>query len=175
MSASQPVLHQEKDPVTPKVRNLCSSILKTSFERVRWVGQLRPVSPTWPPACFCRQGHWNMATPIGAHAARGSWHCSVTCACALLSRQSWLTLWPRGCSPPGSSVHGILQARRRVGCHALLQGIFPTQGPSPGLPHCRRILYHLNQQGSPQGSSANGATTTEMAGPAKPKTLLSGP
>ena len=28
-----------------------------------------------------------------------------------------------------------------VGCHALLQGIFPTQGANPGLPHCRRILY----------------------------------
>ena len=33
-----------------------------------------------------------------------------------------------------------------VGCHALLQGIFPTQGLNPGLPHCRWILYHLSQQ-----------------------------
>ena len=33
------------------------------------------------------------------------------------------------CSPPGSSVHGILQAKNTgVGCHALLQRIFPTQG-----------------------------------------------
>ena len=36
-----------------------------------------------------------------------------------------------------------------VGCRALLQGIFPTQGSNPGLPHCRRILYHLSHQGSP--------------------------
>ena len=36
-----------------------------------------------------------------------------------------------------------------VGCHALLQGIFPTQGLNTGLPHCRRILYCLSQQGSP--------------------------
>jgi len=36
-----------------------------------------------------------------------------------------------------------------VGCHALLQGIFATQGYNPGLPHCRRILYHLSHQGSP--------------------------
>ena len=35
-----------------------------------------------------------------------------------------------------------------VGCHALLQGIFPTQGLNPGLPHCRQILYHLSHQGS---------------------------
>ena len=27
-------------------------------------------------------------------------------------------------------------------CHFLLQGIFPTQGSNPGLPHCRQILYH---------------------------------
>ena len=33
------------------------------------------------------------------------------------------------CSPPGSSVHGILQAREStsVGCQALLQGISPTR------------------------------------------------
>ena len=36
-----------------------------------------------------------------------------------------------------------------VGCHALLQGIFPTQESNPGLPHCRQILYHLSHQGSP--------------------------
>ena len=27
-----------------------------------------------------------------------------------------------------------------VGCHALLQEIFPTQGLNPGLPHCRQIF-----------------------------------
>ena len=32
----------------------------------------------------------------------------------------------------------------------LLQGIFPTQGSNPGLPHCRRILYQLNHKGSPR-------------------------
>ena len=35
----------------------------------------------------------------------------------------------------------------RVGCHFLLQGIFPTQGSNSCLPHCRWILYHLNYQG----------------------------
>ena len=37
-----------------------------------------------------------------------------------------------------------------LGCHALLQGIFPTQGSKPGLLHCRWILYHLSHQGSPR-------------------------
>ena len=31
-----------------------------------------------------------------------------------------------------------------VGCHFLLQEIFPTQGLNPGLPHCRQTLYHLS-------------------------------
>ena len=35
-----------------------------------------------------------------------------------------------------------------VGSHALLQGIFPTQGLNRGLPHCRQILYQLSHQGS---------------------------
>ena len=33
---------------------------------------------------------------------------------------------------------------------SLLQGIFPTQGLNPGLPHCRWILYQLSQKGSPR-------------------------
>ena len=36
-----------------------------------------------------------------------------------------------------------------VGSLSLLQGIFPTQGWNPGLPHCRQMLYQLSDQGSP--------------------------
>ena len=55
------------------------------------------------------------------------------------------------CNPPGSSVHGILQGKNTgVACHALLQGIFPTQGSNPDFPHCRWFLYHLSHQGSPR-------------------------
>ena len=34
-----------------------------------------------------------------------------------------------------------------LGILSLLQGIFPTQGSNPGLPHCGQILYHLSHQG----------------------------
>ena len=52
-------------------------------------------------------------------------------------------------SPPGSSVHGGSPGKNTgVGCHALLQ-IFPTQGWNSGLLHCRWILHHLRNQGSP--------------------------
>ena len=37
-----------------------------------------------------------------------------------------------------------------VGSRSLLQGIFPTQGWNPGLPHCRGILYQLSHKGSPR-------------------------
>ena len=67
-----------------------------------------------------------------------------------LLTQSCLTLCnPMDCSPPGSSVHGDSPGKNtRVGCHALLQGIFPTQESNPGLLHCRWILYHLSHQGN---------------------------
>ena len=41
-----------------------------------------------------------------------------------------------------------------VGSLCLLQGIFPTQGSNPGLPHCRRILYQLSRKGSPSSESS---------------------
>ena len=54
-------------------------------------------------------------------------------------------------SPAGSSVHGDSPGKNTwVGGHALLQGIFPTQGLNSGLPHCRQILYHLSHPGSPR-------------------------
>ena len=31
-----------------------------------------------------------------------------------------------------------------MGCHSLLQGIFPTQELNPGLLHCRQMLYSLS-------------------------------
>ena len=63
----------------------------------------------------------------------------------MLVAQSCPTLWnPMECSPPDSSVHGIL-SRQEYWSHSLLQGIFLTQGSNPGLLHCRWILYHLNQ------------------------------
>ena len=52
------------------------------------------------------------------------------------------------CSLPGSSAHGHSPGKNtEVNCHALLQGIFPTQGSNPGLPHCRWILYCLSHEG----------------------------
>ena len=52
-------------------------------------------------------------------------------------------------SSPCSFVRGdSLGKNIGVGCHALLQGIFPSQGSSPSFPHCRQILYHLSHHRS---------------------------
>ena len=61
-------------------------------------------------------------------------------------------LCPTLCDPmdyslPGSFVHGDSPGMN-VGFHALLQGIFPTQGSNPGLLHFRWILYRLSHEGS---------------------------
>ena len=53
---------------------------------------------------------------------------------------------PRGLYSPWNSPG----QNTRVGSLSLLQGIFPTQGLNPGLPHCRRILYQLSHKGSPR-------------------------
>ena len=37
-----------------------------------------------------------------------------------------------------------------VGILSFLQGMFPTQGSNPGLPHCRWILYQLSHKGRPR-------------------------
>ena len=62
------------------------------------------------------------------------------------------SLWPHELySMPGSFAHGDSPGKNTgVASLSLLQGIFPTQGSKPGLPHCRRILYQLSHQGSPR-------------------------
>ena len=68
--------------------------------------------------------------------------------CAVLSLLA-VPCNPMDCSPPISSVHGDYPGKNTgAGCHALLQGIFPTQGLNPGIPHCKLILYCLSHQGS---------------------------
>ena len=86
---------------------------------------------------------------MGSHRVRHDWSNLAAAAAAYRtwvhaqSLQSCLTLCnPMDCSPPGSSIHGILQARilDRVAISST-----PNQGSNLGLLHllhCRRILYH---------------------------------
>ena len=54
------------------------------------------------------------------------------------------SLWPHGLYSPWNSPG----QNTGVDSLSLLQGIFPTQGLNPGLPHCRQILYQMSHNGS---------------------------
>ena len=65
----------------------------------------------------------------------------------MLSRVRFsVTSWTVDYQAPPSM--GFSSKSTGVGCHYLLQRIFPTQGSNMGLPHCRQTLYRLSQQGS---------------------------
>ena len=67
-----------------------------------------------------------------------------SCYCCCLVAKSCLALYnPMDSSPPGSSVHEDSPGKNTgVGCHSLLQRIFPTQRSNPCLLLGRWILYH---------------------------------
>ena len=112
----------------------------------------------------CFQGSWTTQAckcflyppemPISTTSATPSLGLGLALLCAVLClfTQSCPALCdPMDCSPPSFSVHGDSPGENtEVGCHALLQRIFPTHGLNPGLPHCRQILYCLSHQRSPR-------------------------
>ena len=71
--------------------------------------------------------------------------CVCVCVCESHSVMS-NSLWPHGLYSPWTSPG----QNTVVGSLSFLQGIFPTQGSNPDLPHFRWILYQLSHQGSPR-------------------------
>ena len=78
------------------------------------------------------------AVSVGVHVIFLNYVCLVAQSCPTLCD-------PRDCSPPGPSVHVDSPPGKNsgVGCQAILQEIFPTQGSNSDLQHCRQILYRL--------------------------------
>ena len=82
-------------------------------------------------------------------------HCCGQSYCSTLRNRKKLSEIESGSVMSNSlQLHGLyspwtsLGQNTGVGSFSLLQGIFPTQGWDPGLPHCRRILYQLSHKGS---------------------------
>ena len=140
-------------------------------ERVSLTVRLKPVSTFsqnfWQPSCqdtaSWEGNHQNQREKLGV-GQDGDERLGVTKSCwAPCSSHTWSLVAillclvaqscpvlcdPVDCSPPGSSVHRDSAGKNiGVGCHALLQGIFPTQGSDL---HCRQILYQLCHQGNPR-------------------------
>ena len=107
-------------------------------------------------------GPWS----IGSQRVRQDWS---DVACGTLQAKSWIAppvflqsvhkafhlcmfRWARDSPvlsnpPPGQNTS--------VGSLSFLQGIFPTQGLNPGLPHGRWILYQLSHKGSPSATPSH--------------------
>ena len=70
--------------------------------------------------------------------------------CMRAQSLSHVGLWdPVDCSPPGSSVHWISQVRvTGVGCHFLLEEIFPAWELNPSLLHWQASSLPLSHQQS---------------------------
>ena len=124
--------------------------LSTGFSRQEyWSGLPCPLSGDLPdlriePHLLCPL-HW----PVGSLPLMPPGKSFFSSYCAQHSVVSLCD--PMDCRPPGCSVLEDSWGRNtEVGCHALLQGIFPTQGLNPGLPHYRQILYCLSHRGSPR-------------------------
>ena len=89
----------------------------------------------------------------------GEWEKNIECIYTMQrcanSPQSCPTVCdPVDCSPPGSSLHGILQARVLEWVVAsLLQGIFPTQGLNLSLLHWLVDSLPSEPRGKPSSDS----------------------
>ena len=74
--------------------------------------------------------------------------CVCVCVCVLVSQLCPTLCDPINCSPPGSSVHGILQARVLERVAIPFSKGLRDLGVDPLLLHCGQILYHLSHRGS---------------------------
>ena len=95
---------------------------------------------------------WGSASVLAPPLCVGQPQVSVPCPGAVLSCHSVTSLCnPMDRSPPGCSVHGDFPGKNTgVGYHALLQGIFPTQGLNHGLPALLVDSLPSELSGNPQ-------------------------
>ena len=103
---------------------------------------------------------------MGSHRVRHHWRDLAavyilkqkTTQCVVYKEWEWKWKWSRSVVSDSMRPHRLKPTRllcpwdfpgksTGVGCHFLLQRIFPTQGSNLGLLHCRQMLYHLSHQG----------------------------
>ena len=132
----------------------CSVIFQTSPENMRHVNIVQNLNGNNIKTIYCfqfniqRSEEWQLPTFIIRNRkwAEIEHNTFLKVKVKVLVPQLCPTLGdPMDCSPPGFSVHGILQVRTLewVAMH-FSRGVFPTQGLNLGLLHCRQILYHLS-------------------------------
>ena len=114
------------------------------LESIRWVQdcELLETKNT------CELNHNKRIHSLVLLEQRKEWDCPAEGACGKLKVWKWKSLSPVNSFQP----HGLYSPWNSLGQNtgvsslSLLQGIFPTQGSNPGLPHCRWILYQLSHR-----------------------------
>ena len=96
------------------------------------------------------QGHRRGRVSANEAVGLGKVKVKVAQSCPTLRPHGLSSLWNSPGQNPG------------VGSLSLLQGIFPTQGSNPGLPHCRLILYQRSLQGKGEERCGNGQVTRHL-------------
>ena len=117
-------------------------LLLSRFSRVRLCATPETAALQAPPSLgFSRQEHWS----------------GLPCPSPMHESEKWK--WSRSVVSDSLQSHGLQPTRllhpwdfpgkdTGVGCHFLLQRIFPTQKLNWGLLHCRQMLYPLSHQAS---------------------------
>ena len=109
-----------------------------------------PLSSSTPhsfqPLVSLMKAHWNPPTNclvILTLTLSPSETQSIPKVKSLSHDRPFATPWTAACT---KFLHpwNFLGKSTGVGCHFLLQGIFPTRGSNPGLPHCRQTLHRLS-------------------------------
>ena len=105
----------------------------------------RGIPTFFPCAILSSSVFWSSASNFSISSCLSSPE-SESVSCSVVT-DSW---WPHGLQPARLLCPWTSPGKNTgVGCHALLQGIFLTQGLNLGLPHWRQILYCLSFQGHP--------------------------
>ena len=129
MKIRWPLENQEAKPRDDALRHTEGPFLPRASPH--WWGSLPPEVPQYiyPPFSFQNC----FLCPCLKEKGKGLWlliwTCLVAPSCPTLCDPRRLCSW----DSPGKNTEVV--------CHFLLQGIFPTQGSNPSLPHCRQILY----------------------------------
>ena len=102
----------------------------------------------WPASFYLQMGQHHLVVKKDIAPVSGFPHWTKFKKMSLSCVWLHVTPWTVSCQAPLSMEFS--RQDTGVGCHSLLQGIFQTQGVSPGLSHCRQILYHLSHHRSPR-------------------------
>ena len=85
----------------------------------------------WQPEVYGVAQSWTRLKRLGSSSSSSSSSSrpGLGLSCVSVAQLCLILCDPMDCNPPGSSIHGGSPGKNTgVGCHALLQGIFPAQG-----------------------------------------------